>query len=590
VRRGAGLLAGSVGLRADVFSDRFASASGHGGQTSAWRPTLPAGGPRHKALLIAICLLAFTSLASPAEAPRFMNVAKTAGLTDVIPNGGAESKTWILETTGSGAAWIDFDNDGDLDAFLVSGEGGSNRMYRNSGEGQFEDATKELGLTSEGWGQGVCTGDYDNDGFTDLFVTYWGANRLYRNLAGKRFENVAAKAGLAQDRTRYNTGCAFLDYDRDGDLDLFVANYLVFDFESTPKPGDNPYCFYRNVPAACGPRGLPFDRNLLYQNEGDGTFRDVSDASGISGPSRNYALGAITGDFDGDGWTDLYVACDRTPSILYINQRDGTFEDEAMFRGAALNENGQALSGMGVAAGDFDGDGAFDIFRTNFSDERSTLYRNRGGGDFDEATVEAGMGRNTRYVGWGAGFLDFDHDGLEDLLLVNGHVFPEVDRLDTDIRYRERAILYRNTGGGQFTDISLKAGPGIAELHAARGAAFGDMDGDGAIEILVNNQNEPPTLLDQHTAPAGAWIILELQGTKSNRSAIGARVELTAGGRTQIREVRSGGSYLSQSDLRLHFGLDGAARADKVEIRWPNGGEQTVDDLDAGRVHHIREP
>ncbi len=525
---------------------------------------------------------------APAAEPHFINVARASGLGSAIPNGGEESKTWILETTGSGAAWIDYDNDGDLDAFLVSGEGGSNRMYRNLGAGRFEDATAALGLRSEGWGQGVCAGDYDNDGFTDLFVTYWGASRLYRNLGGDRFEDVAPKAGLAAAEKRYSTGCAFLDYDRDGDLDLFVANYLVFDFESTPRPGDNPYCFYRNIPAACGPRGLPFDRNQLFRNDGDGAFRDVSEASGVSAPGRNYALGAVTGDFDGDGWTDIYVACDRTPSILYINQQDGAFEDEAMFRGAALDENGQALSGMGVAVSDFNGDGAFDIFRTNFSDERSTLYQNRGEGDFDEATVSAGMGRNTRYVGWGTGFFDFDHDGLEDLLLVNGHVFPEVDRLETDIRYRERAILYRNLGEGRFADVSRMAGPGILERHAARGAAFGDMDGDGALEVLVNNQNERPTLLDQRAAPPGGWMILRLEGTTSNRSAIGARAEVRAGGRMQVGEVRSGGSYLSQSDMRLHFGLGGAARADVV-IRWPSGREQSLKGLGANREHRIRE-
>jgi hypothetical protein len=340
----------------------------------------------------------------------------------------------------------------------------------------------------------------------------------------------------------------------------------------------------------CGARGLPFGRNLLYRNEGNGMFQDVSEESGVVRPNRNYSLGVITGDFDGDGWTDLYVACDRSPSILYINQRDDTFEDEAMFRGAALDENGQALSGMGVAAADFDGDGSFDIFRTNFSDERSTLYRNRGEGDFDEATVAAGMGRNTRYVGWGTGFFDFDHDGLEDVLLVNGHVFPEVDTLDTDIHYRERAILYRNLGGGRFADISAEAGPGILERHSARGAAFGDMDGDGAVEILVNHQNEPPTLLDQLTKPSGAWIILKLEGVRSNRSAIGARVELTAGGRKQVREVRSGGGYLSQNDLRLHFGLGAAQRADRIDVRWPNGAVQTVEGLAGNRVHVIREP
>jgi len=559
---------------------------------------------------LAPLLLALSTAEAIAQPlPNFENIAARAGLSKAIPNGGDQSKTWILETTGSGAAWIDYDNDGFLDAFLVSGPGSPSRLYRNTGKSKLTDVTAKALPNREGWGQGVCAGDYDNDGFTDLFVTYWGQNSLLRNRAGERFEDLTAQALLTQTRKRYNTGCAFLDYDRDGDLDLFVANYLQFDFETTPKPGDNPYCFYRNIPVACGPRGLPFDAQILYRNNGDGTFTDISVASGIAQARQHYALATLTGDFNNDGYPDIYVACDRTPSILFIHQTDGTFSEEALLRGAALDENGKALSGMGAAAADFNGDGRLDIFRTNFSDERSTLYRNRGEGDFDEATTTAGMAHNTRYVGWGTGFFDYDNDTWPDLLLVNGHVFPEVETLQTDIRYRDHAILYRNQGDGTFTDISEKAGPGILERHAARGAAFGDYDNDGQIEILINNQNEPPTLLKQTAPVQGNWIILQLQGAagqrpqaaeagpaaagaqpgKSNPSAIGAKVQVTTAERTQIQEVRSGGSYLSQSDLRLHFGLGQAEAADQITITWPNGRQQTLSAVRSNQVHTVKE-
>jgi hypothetical protein len=541
-------------------------------------------------------LLFFAMLAAAAPTadlhPDFHNIARQAGLTASFPNGGDRSKQYIVETTGSGAAFLDYDNDGLLDIFLVSGPGGTNRLYHNLGNGKFTDVTKEMGLEHTGWGQGVCAGDFDNDGYTDLLVTYWGQNILYRNQGGHGFEDVTAKAGLKQDRVRYNTGCAFLDYDNDGHLDLFVANYLQFDFATTPKPGQNAYCWYRDLPVACGPRGLPFDRNILYHNNGDGTFTDVSVASGIAKPAHNYALGVLTGDFNHDGLTDIYVACDQTPSILYINRGDGTFADEASMRGTAFDDNGNALSGMGAAAADYDGDGWPDIFRSNFSDERETLYRNRGDGEFDDATLAAGIALNTRFVGWGCGFFDFDNDGWPDLLLVNGHVFPEVDRLGIDVRYKDRAILYHNTGKGKFVDISESAGPGILERHSARGAAFGDYDNDGNVEVLVNNQNEPPSLLKQSGKPAGNWVLLKLVGVKSNRSAIGARVRITAGGLTQIGEVRSGGSYLSQSDLRLHFGLGTAQRIDRLEIRWPSGPpqvEQLEKNLPVNRVITIRE-
>ena len=535
----------------------------------------------------AAVVLAFTVAA--AEAPRFRDVAKESGLTHSFPNGGDKTKEYIIETTGSGVAFIDYDNDGYVDIFVVSGQGGTNRMYHNGGNGHFTDVTSELGLTSSGWGQGVCAGDYDNDGYTDLFVTYWGQNRLYRNVDGKRFEDVTAKTHLTQDRTRYNTGCAFFDYDGDGRLDLFVANYLKFDFETTPKPGANPYCFYRGMAVNCGPRGLPFDTNLLYHNRGDGTFEDVSERSGIAKVTGHYALGVLAQDMNDDGRPDIYVACDQTPSLLFINQGDGTFVEEGVPRGVAYDENGRSLSGMGVTSADYDGDGRLDIFRTNFSDEHETLYHNTGGGQFDDVTIAAGLGQNTRFVSWGCAFFDFDNDGWKDLLLVSGHVFPEIDRLATDIRFRDRAVLYHNTGKGTFEDISANAGEAIASRHSARGLAVGDIDNDGTLEVLVNNQNEPPSLWKQAGRAAGHWLLIKLAGSRSNRSAIGARVMVSAAGHVQTDELRSGGSYLSQNDMRLHFGLGSATRADSITVRWPSGEKTVLRDVGADRVVTIHE-
>jgi enediyne biosynthesis protein E4 len=524
-----------------------------------------------------------------ASAQDFRNVAREAGLTTAIPNGGSTAKQFVIETTGSGVAFIDYDNDGLADIFIASGPGAPSRMYHNEGNGKFRDVSAALGFTREGWAQGVCAGDFDNDGYTDLFVTYWGQNALYRNVGGKRFEDVTAKMHLTEDRVRYNTGCAFIDYDNDGKLDLFVSNYLKFDFNTTPKPGTNPYCFYRGIAVNCGPRGLPFDRNLLYHQE-SGAFRDVSEESGITQPDGSYSLGVLTGDFNGDGLTDIYVASDQTPSILYLNQGNGKFVDEALVRGVALDDNGKAMSGMGVTAADYAHEGLLSIFRTNFSDELETLYRNVGKGEFRDITTEAGLGKNTRYVGWGCGFFDFDNDGWPDLLLVNGHAFPEVDRLKIDIHYREQAILYRNDMG-KFVDITdTTAGPGLREAHSSRGLAFADYDNDGTLKALVNNQNEAPSLLRMASKSTNHWIELKLEGVKANRSAIGARVKITAGGLVQMDEVRSGGSYLSQSDLRLHFGLGKAAKIDKIEITWPGGARQIeiaipVDGLTLIREH-----
>jgi hypothetical protein len=534
-------------------------------------------------------ILALLLLAVAPWQPCFRNIAAEAGLKDVFPNGGTVSKQFIIETTGSGIAFIDYDNDGLPDLFVLSGEGGTNRMYHNEGHDRFRDVTDAVSLRSSGWAEGVCAGDYDNDGFTDLFVTFWGQSHLYRNINGKRFEDVTVPAHLAQNRVRYNTGCAFLDIDNDGHLDLFVSNYLKFDPATTPKPGANPYCFYRGIAVNCGPRGLPFDRNILYRNNGDGTFTDVSESSGIAEADGHYSLGVLTGDFNEDGLTDIYVACDQTPSLLYINKGHGKFEEEGVLRGVAFDQNGKAMSGMGVTAADYAGDGHSGIFRTNFSDEFETLYRNRGQGNFDDVTLDSGLGQNTRYVGWGTGFFDFNNDGWKDLFLVNGHVFPEVETLHTDIHYKDHAILYENLRDGRFKDVSRDAGPALSELHSARGAAFGDIDNDGSIEVAVNNQNEPPSLLKLSTNSPGHWITLRLVGMKSNRSGIGARVKVTAGGRVQSGEVRSGGSYLSQSDLRLHFGLGNAANVDSIEIYWPSGIQQALGKHPGDQVLSITE-
>jgi hypothetical protein len=494
-----------------------------------------------------------------ASLPLFDDIGRNAGLTRVIPNGGEKSKKYIIETTGSGVALFDYDNDGLVDIFVVSGDGAPSRLYRNRGKLRFEETGARTGLTRTGWGQGACAGDLDNDGFTDLFVTYWGTNSLYRNVQGRHFEAVR----LPEAGTRYSTGCVFFDYDRDGDLDLYVSNYLQFDFATTPIPGANPYCFYRGVAVNCGPRGLPFARNILYRND-NGSFVDVSDASGIAGPDRNYALGAIATDVDRDGWPDLYVACDQTPSLLYMNQRDGTFREEGLLRGVALDENGKALSGMGVAAADYDNDGAIDLFRTNFSDERVTLYRNRGDGTFDETTNAAGLGINTRYVGWGTAFLDFDNDGSRDLIQVNGHVFPETGN------YRQRALVYRNAGA-RFVEI-----PAPSALHSARGLAAGDLDNDGMLEVVINNQNETPSVWRAASLPRGNWVMFDLP--------VGSTVKVTASGKTQVDEVRAGGSYLSQHDRRLHFGVGSATLVDSIEIVSPLGERRVLTRQPVNRV------
>jgi hypothetical protein len=527
----------------------------------------------------------------------FTEIAAKAGLTAQTVYGGVRTNRFLLETTGTGVAAFDYDNDGWLDAFVVNGttlEGfpkgkePTSHLYRNKRDGTFEDVTERAGLALTGWGQGACAGDYDNDGSTDLLVTFYGSNRLFRNRGDGTFTETTKQAGLESGRVRWGAGCAFLDYDRDGRLDLFAANYIDLDLTTAPVP-ESGLCRYKGLPVACGPPGLPGGRNILYRNKGDGTFADVSAASGIIKAHGTYALGVSTLDFDDDGWVDLYVANDSNPSALYRNNRDGTFTDIGISAGCAYSQDGKPQAGMGVAVGDYNRDGRMDIFKTNFAGDTSTLYANTGSGLCDDRTFASGFGRNTRWLGWGVAFLDLDLDGWQDLFLVNGHVYPEVEQLKSEAGYRQRKVVYRNRGDGRFDDVTEQLGPPVTVPKAGRGAAFADFDNDGDVDVLVNNVHDTPELYRLDQRQPRHWAALQLVGVTSNRSAIGARVRLTAGGATQVSEVRGGGSYYSQNDLRVHFGLGGAASIDRVEVRWPNGREEAWTGVETNRVVTLTE-
>jgi hypothetical protein len=527
----------------------------------------------------------------------FTETASRAGLTATTIYGGVRTNRFLLETTGTGVAAFDYDNDGWLDAFLANGttlEGfpkgkePTSHLYRNKRDGTFEDVTSRAGLALAGWGQGACAGDYDNDGWTDLFVTFWGTNRLFRNRGDGTFEETSKQAGLEVTRVRWGAGCAFLDYDRDGRLDLFAANYIDFDLATSPVP-ESGLCRYKGLPVACGPPGLPGGKNLLYRNRGDGTFADVSVASGITNARGTYGLGVSTLDFDDDGWVDLYVANDSNPSALYKNNHDGTFTDIGVAAGCAYSQDGKPQAGMGVAVGDYNRDGRMDIFKTNFAGDTSTLYANSGNGLCEDRTFASGFGRNTRWLGWGVAFLDLDLDGWQDLFLVNGHVYPEVEQLKSEAGYRQRKVVYRNRGDGRFDDVTEQLGPPVTVPKAGRGAAFADFDNDGDVDVLVSNVHDTPELYRLDQRQPRTWAALQLVGVASNRSAIGARVKLTAGGVTQVSEVRGGGSYYSQNDLRVHFGLGGAASIDRVEVRWPAGREESWTAIETNRVVTLTE-
>jgi enediyne biosynthesis protein E4 len=527
----------------------------------------------------------------------FVDEAQRAGLNAPNTFGGVDTKKFIIETTGTGVAIFDYDNDGWPDIFVVNGttldplpgkEQPTNHLYRNNHNGTFTDVTKKAGLVHTGWGQGVCVGDYDNDQNEDLFVTYYGKNVLYHNNGNGTFSDVSEKTRVAGNGA-WSTGCAFVDYDRDGKLDLFVATYVDFDVKKAPGPGERASCMWKGVPVMCGPRGLPWGKNMLYHQRGDGTFEDVTTKAHIDRTNGHYGFSVSTFDFDDDGWPDIYVACDSTPSILYHNNHDGTFTDVAVVAGAAFNEDGKEQAGMGSTIGDYNGDGRLDIFKTNFSDDTATLYRNNGDGTFDDVTFAAGLGLYTKYLGWGTMFLDLDNDGWPDLLLVNGHVYPEVDKQHLGSDYQEPRILYHNKGNGTFEDISANAGPGITTARSGRGLALGDLWNDGRTSAVVSNMNAPVSLLVNQVRSRNHWIAIRTVGIKSNRDGIGAKIRIKAGDRIMVDEVRSGSSYDSNNDMRVHFGLGGSEHVEWVEIRWPSGLTERFSSVRVDAVQTLKE-
>jgi len=526
---------------------------------------------------------------------RFTDIAKEAGLVLPVVYGEADHKDYILETVGCGCAFFDYDNDGWMDIFLLSGSsmagapsGASNRLYKNNRDGTFSDVTEKAGLRFTGWGSGVCVGDYNNDGWEDLFCTFYGQNKLYRNNGDGTFTDVTKQAGLENSKTRWGAGCTFLDYNRDGHLDLFVSNYVQFDATHIPKPGQDVYCNWKGVPVNCGPRGLPPGYHSLYRNNGDGTFADVSVRAGIDGLRGSYGMTVVAADFDEDGWPDIFVACDSTPSLLLMNQRNGTFREEGVIRGVALSDDGMEQAGMGVGVGDYDLDGHLDLFKTHFTDDTGGLFHNNGKAEFENTTMAAHVGTENRYICWGAGIVDLDNDGFPDLFMTAGSVYPEVEKTLPQYPNKNPRVVFRNLGNRSFEELIEEAGPGVAAAHCSRGCAFGDFDNDGDIDILIVNLSEAPSLLRNDVSGNNHWLKVKLVGTKSNRSAIGGRVLARYGRKIQAQEVLSQSSFYSANDPRLHFGLGGETSAD-LEIRWPSGLRQILKGVEANQIVVVKE-
>jgi hypothetical protein len=544
-------------------------------------------------------LLSTKSESEDSYLPNYVDVARQAGLTARTVLGGHASKDFLLSTTGGGIALFDYDNDGWLDIFVVNswglngfpkGEEPTNHLYRNNHDGTFTDVTSQAHLTRSGWGQGVCVGDYNNDGFMDLFVTYYGKNALYRNNGDGTFTDVTRQSGLLQPEDRWNSGAAFLDYDRNGYLDLFVSNYVSYDSGLVVYDSD-PSLLGVQSPVLHGPTGLQGSKNILYRNNGDGTFTDVSKPAGIANPEPTYGFTPCVADYENDGWPDIYVADDSTPSLFFKNNRNGTFTEVGLLAGVAVDENGSSQGGMGVDTGDYDGDGFLDIIKTNFSDQTTSLYHNQGNGFFTDRTFQAGLTGQTSSVKWGTAFLDLDNDGRLDVFIATGSIYPPGlgGRHPNAKEDEGKKILYRNLGNGRFQDISEHSGPGLLLPRCSRGAAFGDIFHTGQVDVAINNLNEVPTLLRNQSPSPNSWLLVRLVGTRTNRAAIGSRVIVEAEGRRQIQEVRSGGSFCSQSDLRLHFGLRRAREATRVTIKWLGGGQEMLEHVPANRLIVIQE-
>ena len=538
-----------------------------------------------KALLL---MLALVVPQQPVKV-HFTDITAEAGIT--FKHVASPDKKYIVESMSGGVALFDYDNDGDLDIFLVNSltvdlvksKGKTkSELYRNDGNGKFTEVGVKAGLSDVGWGMGVAVGDYNNDGFEDIYVTCLGPDHLFKNNGDGTFTDVTAKAGVSDPR--WSTGATFFDYDHDGNLDLFVSNYVDFDINHLPEFGQGQTCTYKSIPVQCGPRGLKGAGDSLFHNNGDGTFTDVSKQAGVSDPDGFYGLGVMTSDFDGDGWVDLFVANDSTPNFYYHNNHDGTFKEMGFTSGTAVNENGSEQGSMGVTAGDYDHDGRIDLFITNFADEYNTLYHNDAPNSFTDVSYAAKVAAvSLPWVGWGTKFFDYDNDGWVDLFVANGHVYPQLPN------YRQPRLLHHNNRDGTFTEVSAEFGKILTEARASRGVAFGDIDNDGDVDLIIADLDGPPQLLRNDGGNANNSILIKTVGVKSNRSGIGARVKVVAGDLTQTDEVRSGDSYISQSDPRLHFGLEKRTKVDLIEVHWPSGVVDKITGVGVNRILTIKE-
>lgn len=540
-----------------------------------------------------MALAALAAATGLAAELRFVDVTASSGLGHFRGVQGSVSKEHIVEVMGGGSAFLDYDADGFLDILLVRGstveqfqQGGDPlcALFRGNGEGRFEDVTRRAGLTATGWGQGVAVGDYDSDGHLDFYVTGYGGNALYRNRGDGTFEDVARKVGVGD--SHWSLGAAFGDFDRDGDLDLYVANYLRYPLDRLPERDAT--CNYRGFQVFCGPRGLPGLRDSLYLNDGAGRFVDAAAPLALD-EERLYGLGVLVADYNNDLWPDIFVANDLTANLFYQNNGDGTFQEVAVLAGAAFSQDGVEEGSMGVDVADIDHDGWLDLYYTNSSYESNSLLVNNGDGSFTNLTYASGHGRSTHlFVGWGVSFGDLDNDMREDLFVVNGHLYPEADRFEMGLKYEQRWLVFMNRGDRNFDERG--EGVGLAGRHKSRGLALGDYDNDGDLDAVVNNLDGPPTLLRNDSANGNRWLLVRARGARSGSSAIGARVQVVAGGLRQTREVRSSASYLSANDLRLHFGLAAQGRAERVTVRWPSGATQTLEDLAADQIITVQEP